>query len=270
MLLAVAACGSGSDGDDGNNWTYTTDTKGFFGSGNRQGAAAGVQAKAALDAAAQFFGRLGRHVLCRSRSRTGSFRLARWRGNLVLETSFPQSETGFNNAALNVEVAANEYVVFAGARDLPGDQLRQRRIGGMVEGFVTRSGTLTNAEDAELDQMEVAFRNATKRGQATGIGRWGGSAAFDNLTTWHFNHTTNPLASETDFYSVRFTSWATRWALVVPRMDALVSDNDFTEPTSRRYSAIPRRPLATDDAAHRLLGIAASPVLMRRPERKRP
>jgi uncharacterized protein (TIGR03382 family) len=51
--------------------------------------------------------------------------------------------------------------------------------------------------------MRDEFESSVQRRQETsGFARWGGSIAFDSNTAWHYNHTTNPGAGLTDFYSV--------------------------------------------------------------------
>ncbi len=92
----------------------------------------------------------------------------------------------------NLNVAANELVIYVGARDLPGSEVGAGGAGGLAS-----SGT-------------PAWLNAVKgRGQAgvltnprTDFAPWGGSIAVDPNVNWHFGPTTEGLDSnEYDFLS---------------------------------------------------------------------
>ncbi len=93
----------------------------------------------------------------------------------------------------NLTIAANEILIFAGSRDLPGNQLGEGGAGG-----ISSSGS--------QDWVNLV----KSRGQAgalaatpTDFGPWGGYIAFDDLATWHFGTDTTGLdAGESDFYSV--------------------------------------------------------------------
>ena len=64
------------------------------------------------------------------------FRLAGRQRDVVLAAAIPQSVTGFNETANNMPVAANEYIVFVGARDLGSSTLGSggRRVVGSGAG----------------------------------------------------------------------------------------------------------------------------------------
>ncbi len=193
---------------------YSSDaTDSFFGDGNPQGATAGAQAKAAMDAAAAFYnGILGDTFSAIDPP-------SKFYGSLGGEASFFWKRryfdpaTGNTSAAVNVDIAADKFVVFVGARDLLDDKkLGLGGPGGFVLNNVIKNGQFTTAEDSQISQMQSEFSNAVKqRGEASGFGLWGGSIAFNSKQVWHFDHLIDPPADLTpndpsddvnDFYSV--------------------------------------------------------------------
>jgi hypothetical protein len=102
-------------------------------------------------------------------------------------------------------IAANQYIIYAGARGFSGNTAGQGGPGGYIRGnTVTGSGNVTSAEAIQVNQTTGAFFDAVDdRGQASGFSRWGGTISFDSSgRTWHYNHTTPPAAGATDLYSV--------------------------------------------------------------------
>jgi hypothetical protein len=186
---------------------YTYDTSQFFGAGNPQGAAAGLKAKAALDAAAGYF----------SSILTDSFTAITIPAPLHSSISsgvvtwswqqaFAHPATGLDASAPGSSLPANRYVIYAGARDLPGATAGIGGTGGRTGNLFTVTGTnsFTTSEINQVNATTASFANSIdKRGQASGFARWGGSISFDNSArTWHFDHTTSPTFGATDFYSI--------------------------------------------------------------------
>ncbi len=109
------------------------------------------------------------------------------------------------NEVKNIPVAANELVIFVGARDLAGNERGRGGPGGY--GF-PNPGLLPVDEIAKIE----AFREVVKyRGEigaeaarATDFGPWGGSIAFDNNgTNWYFGKEIDGIKpNETDFVTV--------------------------------------------------------------------
>ncbi len=103
---------------------------------------------------------------------------------------FTHPGSGGNSASSNLSIAADEILVFAGARDLGGSILGQGGFGGYS---VTGQTAFVNAVDT--------------RGQ-TGVGTtdfapWGGSVSFDLFgTNWYFGGSAAVPGSMTDFFSV--------------------------------------------------------------------
>lgn len=175
----------------------------FFSTGNPQGPAAGAQARAALNAAAAFYSEVledafsSIDVPSKFHGSNGGEATYFWKRRFI------DPATGLNDALVNAEFEENEFVIYAGARDLPGSALGLGGPGGFVGGFAVRVGEFTSQENADITATAAQFASeSTKRGETSGFGRWGGSVAFDRPTNWHFDHTTNPTATEQDFYSV--------------------------------------------------------------------
>ncbi|MGB7347808.1 MAG: hypothetical protein WBD20_26525 [Pirellulaceae bacterium] len=104
----------------------------------------------------------------------------------------------------DMNVAANELVIFVGARDLPNLPKNELGQGGPGATEVSVNGNFTQAQvDAYVDNVLYRGETGAKATNPTDIGPWGGSIAFDSLTNWHFGTTTEGLESdEVDFSTV--------------------------------------------------------------------
>ena len=182
---------------------YSMDASGFFGANNPQGATGASQAKAAMEAAADFYSGILGDTFSAITPPTKQFYSLGGEANWFWKWRFSDPVTGNTSAMINPQIAADDYVVFVGARDLLGDELGRGGPGGFVGGKVVKNGQFTDVEQTQITQMTTAFADATTtRGQSTGFSRWGGSIAFDDQVAWHFNHNTDPAALTHDFYSV--------------------------------------------------------------------
>lgn len=184
---------------------YDYDATGFFGAGNPSGAAAGAQAKAAVDAAAAFFSRMLTDSLALIQvptpfhSSTGATVTWTWR------MSFADPATGDLEELTDQTIPANEYRIYVGARGLPPGTLGVGGTGGVANLQVIAPPSLPAAEANYVNQTSNTFFSAVSdRGEPTGFDRWGGSLTFDldGSTAWHYNHQTLPTGSTSDFYSV--------------------------------------------------------------------
>lgn len=248
---------------------YSRDTEGFFGAGNQQGAAAGAQARSAIEAAATFYSTILEDTFSAIDVPTKTFGSKGGEATYFWKRRFLDPQTGLNDAEVNAEIDANEYVVYVGARNLPGSELGNGGPGGFVGGFVHRVGEFTTTESSAITNTVNQFLNAsTKRGEANGFARWGGSIAFDERV-WHFDHTTNPGAGQQDFYSVALheMAHALGFGIVDESSDKtaweeLVSGSQFTGANAvASYVPAGNVPLASaDDTGHWLQAIDASPV----------
>ena len=119
----------------------------------------------------------------------------------------------------------------------------------------------------QLDTMKTEFEGAViKRGETTGFGRWGGAISFDRPTNWHFNHMTDPMGGQIDFFSVALHELAHALGLGASKeWDDLVSGTTFTG-TNAKAAHTPtdqtdQPPLvSTTDTGHWSQMIATSPV----------
>ncbi len=147
---------------------YRYDSNGFF----------GEQQRLLLETAAELIvGRLGDQLAPFTSSGSNQF-----------TAQFIQPETGGNTSVASFSVAANEIVVFVGARDLEDENLAAGGAGG-------GSG------------REPFFTQATTRGQSGAptfdVGPWGGSISFDSEVEWHFDISSEDLdRNKNDFLSV--------------------------------------------------------------------
>ncbi len=161
---------------------YSHDTNDYFGAGNPDGAAAGAQAKAALEAAATFYnGIINDHFSAITPSGVNSWTI-----------KFPHPSTGLETTISDPHIPADTYVIYAGGRSLSGTTLGKGGYGGYnASGYSSWFETLR-----QRGQGSTAEENFVK---------WGGAITFDNDTPgqWHYDHTTTTgLAGKSDFYSV--------------------------------------------------------------------
>ncbi len=93
----------------------------------------------------------------------------------------------------NLSIAANEILIFVGARDLPGNQV----------GFGGPGGFGAGGSIAWINTVTARGQAGALSNPATDTSLWGGQLSFDTLAKWHFGESTTGLdPDETDFYSV--------------------------------------------------------------------
>ncbi len=130
--------------------------------------------------------------------------------------------TGSVRVLSNLSIAANEFVLFAGGRDLPGNQIGEGGAGG-----ATSSGTIAWLQTVRGRGQAGALTNPP-----TDFAPWGGYVAFDNRTNWYFG---------TDIAAIQptqqdFLTTATHELMhamgfgVAPSWNAWVSGSTFTGP----------------------------------------
>jgi len=185
---------------------YTYDTSNFFGAGNPSGPAAGAEAKAALEAAAGYFSTILTDTFS-SIQTPPNFSSSQFDGVAFWEWSLNFSHPGTGGAVTlqNLSIPANEYRIYAGARNISGSTLGIGGPGGFGWASNNNGGGFSQAEINQLNQITANFSSAVEdRGETSGFARWGGAITFDRdgSTTWHYNHTTAPTAGTNDFYSV--------------------------------------------------------------------
>jgi hypothetical protein len=163
---------------------------------------AGSQARAALDAAASYYSNILNDTFSsiqtppRYTSQHGTNVWWDWTMNFINPTS--------NTPVVLTDqtVPADRYIIYAGAQPLSGNTLG---IGGPGGWTWTPHGTYYPPDASTVQQITADFEDAVEnRGETSGFARWGGTISFDSSppAPWHFNHTTAPSGSVTDFYSV--------------------------------------------------------------------
>jgi hypothetical protein len=106
---------------------------------------------------------------------------------------------------LDETIEADEYRIYVGAKNLPGDAIGQGGTGGRGWRSYNDGGYFTTEEVDQINAITAAFSTAvTTRGEPGGFAAWGGRVSFDldASVNWHFDHTTPPVEGENDLLSV--------------------------------------------------------------------
>jgi hypothetical protein len=184
---------------------YSYDSSNFFGGGNPNGAAAGTKAKAALEAAATYFS----DILADSFSAIETpptFESAQFSGEYYWTWSlnFTNPASGTLTTLPDVTIPADEYRIYAGARQLGGTTLGRGGPGGYSWEADSNDGGFSSQEIDQINAITAEFSDAVEqRGEANGFARWGGAVAFDSVgTAWNYDHTATNFGTLNDFYSV--------------------------------------------------------------------
>ena len=209
---------------------YSYDTTNFFGAGNPDGAVAGQQARDALEAAADYFSDITNDSFS-GISTPPTYYSQFFDGQATWEwtLNFAHPATGANIVLANQTIQPGEYRIYVGARNLSSTTLGQGGPGGW--GWSSNpSGGFTQGEIDELNLITDEFSDAVEnRGETSGFANWGGAVAFDTPNDWHFDHTTNPSGSDSDFYSIAIHELAHALGLgSSSEWNALVSGAYFT------------------------------------------
>ena len=184
---------------------YTYDTGNFFGSGNPDGAAAGLMAKDSLEAAADYFS----EILTDSFGAISTpdvYQSQYFNGQVVWQwqANFSNPSTGSTVTLTDPTIAEDQYIIYAGARSIGGSTLGIGGPGGW--GYSSNpSGGFTQEEINEINDISDAFFSSVEdRGEATGFANWGGAITFDNdsSTDWWYDRSASPTFGTNDFYSV--------------------------------------------------------------------
>lgn len=107
---------------------------------------------------------------------------------------FLNPSTGSQDSRTNLTIAANEILIYVGARNLGAGELGRGEKGGF---------SVTSASQAFVDTVKARGQTGALSSNATDFGPWGGSIAFALGANWHFGLSTNGLDNtESDFASV--------------------------------------------------------------------
>jgi hypothetical protein len=235
---------------------YTYDTTNFFGSGNPQGAAAGTQAHAAMDAAATYFSNILNDTFSAIQTpppyhSSVSDGVVTW----TWQENFANPTTGSQVTVNDPTIPADRYVIYAGARDLTGTTAGVGAVGGYGwSSQVTGTNSFSPNDINQINATTASFQNAVeKRGEASGFAAWGGAISFDtSARTWYFDHTTSPSGNVTDFYSVAIHELAHSLGFGqhsnqgTSVWDTLVSATTFVGPNATAQNAGTALPLSAD------------------------
>ncbi len=229
---------------------YSFDTTNFFGAGNPDAAAAGQQARDALQAAADFFSAITNDTFSEIRT-PAPFDSQFFNGHVEWqwELNFSHPATGASVVLTDQTIQPDEYLIFVGARNLSGTTLGQGGPGGW--GWSSSpSGGFTQGEIDDLNQITADFADAVEnRGETTGFANWGGAITFDTPNDWHFDHNTSPGGSNSDFFSVAIHEMAHALGFgASSEWTALVSGSAFTGSASN--AAFGATPTLSADRAH--------------------
>jgi len=185
------------------NIDYSYDTTDFFGSGNPDGAASGLQARSALEAAAGYYSDLLNDSFAAietppSYHSSSSNGVVTWQWTAI----FVDPTTGSGVFLLDESIAADEYRVYAGAQDLSGGILANS-LPGLSSVIANPTGTFSPSEIDEYNQITTSFSDAVNnRGESSGFANWGGTITFDIIgSNWYYDHTNPPTAGSNDFFS---------------------------------------------------------------------
>jgi hypothetical protein len=179
---------------------YTYDTANFFNPSTTNGAAA----RATLEAVASFYSSILTDTLSPVQT-PPDFHSSQFNGSASWDWSatFPNPATGVQVELHNLSIAADEYRIYAGARDLAGNTLGVGGPGGFGWSY-TPTGGFTQGEINQMNATTDAFQAQVEhRGEASGFATWGGAITFDNVgVTWNYNYQTPPTAGQNDLFSV--------------------------------------------------------------------
>lgn len=218
---------------------YTYDTTNFFGSGNPQGATAGAQAKAAIEAAASFYSTILTDTFSPitvpavyHSTVPGSNATVTWSWQETFAN--PSGSSPSTMTIAGPSVAANQYVVYVGGRSLSGSVAGQGGPGGYPTPSVVTEGdgNFTQTDQDNINaKTNTFFQQISTRGQSSGFSDWGGSLSFDNdgSTQWFFNYQGAPSGNVTDFYSTAIHELAHTFGFgLATQWNALINQNNNT------------------------------------------
>jgi hypothetical protein len=179
---------------------YSYDAAGFFNPATQNGAAA----RATLNAVASFYSTILTDTLSPIQT-PPDFHSSQFNGVGTWDwtATFPDPATGVNVNLDNQTIAADEYRIYAGARDLAGSTLGIGGPGGTGWSF-NPSGGFTQAEINQMQSTTDNFQAQVEhRGETSGFAVWGGAITFDNVgVNWNYNYQVAPVAGQNDLFSV--------------------------------------------------------------------
>ena len=155
-LIAVAVWANSAAAAITIKLDYSSDTTAkFFGAGNPQGAAAGAQAKAAMDAAAAFYSGILDDTFSTIKTPDKFYGSLGGEASWFWKRRYSDPATGNTISMLRQESVADEFVVFVGARDLPDDKTLGLGGPGSVTEILSKHGLFTSQESTQITQTQT-------------------------------------------------------------------------------------------------------------------
>ncbi len=174
---------------------YTYDSYNFFSTGTTNGA----KARATLEFAASYF----------SEIITDTFSLIETPDPFVngpatytwtWNADFTNPATGNSTMLDNPTIGADQYIIYAGARNLSDNTLG---VGGGGGYGYSAGGSYFPSDKSTIESITNNFVDSIEnRGESSGFAGWGGSLAFDTNSNWNYDYTVAPQSGQNDLYSV--------------------------------------------------------------------
>lgn len=115
-------------------------------------------------------------------------------GSSTWQARFRNPATGAQESRSNLTIAANEILVFVGARALNANELGRGERGGFQ---------VSSPSQTFINTVQARGQAGAMSTPATDFGPWGGSITFSSTANWHFGATTQGLdTNEFDFVGV--------------------------------------------------------------------
>jgi len=185
---------------------YQYDTNNFFGAGNPDGATAGAEAKATLEAVADYYSGILTDTFSSIETPApfvGQFDTLTWQWS----ATFLNPQTGISTIRYDDIIPADEYRLYVGARSLSGNTLGFGGPGGWGFNPMSNGIGFTPSESAVINPINDSFLDAVEnREETSGFANWGGAVTFDSDagTNWHYDLLSQPTpgSNDNDFFSV--------------------------------------------------------------------
>lgn len=175
-------------------------------------------------------------------------------GSNTWSAVFSNPATGASESRPNLQVAANEIIVYAGARNLPGN----------TRGFGGPGGFSSFGTPAWNQLVQGRGEPGALASPQTDFAPWGGSITFDNAdTNWHFDTDISGIQNnQVDFLTVAMHEMAHVFGFgFIPAQanrsswDNLSQTGNFTGPKAEAAFGASSVPLQFDDRGHWQEGI---------------
>ena len=162
-------------------------------------------------------------------------------GGNTWTAEFSHPATGASQTSTDLQIAANEIVIYAGGRELGG----ALAVGG--PGGFEVSCADTSFCDLVATRGQVGARQQSGAPPPTDFGPWGGSVSFDVTTDFHFSPLTDGLAShQSDFLSTAMHEVAHVLGFGTSgAWETYSTGNVFTGPASRAANGNQSVPLSS-------------------------